>query len=94
MTKHFISTTAEPATCPRCDTAILVALDEGLDARADPAPLDQAAEVDALLTGRRTYTRTPGGQLVERTADRISGGSLRGTVHAEHRCTPNPTILF
>ena|SRR5687767_13343368 len=91
---HFVSTVATPSRCPRCRTPILTALDEGLTARVDLAPLrDRQAEIAALLTGRRTYNRLNIGHLVYRDATRIAGNSLAGTVHAEHQCDRQPQQL-
>ena len=45
--------------CPRCDSAVILALDSAIAAipvRADPVPLDAEAELQALLEGRTTYT--------------------------------------
>lgn len=82
---HLVSTTVQPATCPRCRRQILVALDEGLPARVDPAPITPAEEIAALLTGRWTYTRTRQGDLIHRDAGRIRGHPP-GDIHIEHRC--------
>lgn len=87
MSGHFISTAAKEARCPHCRRPILTALDEGLTARVDQAPLpDRQAEIAALLDGRRTYVHTTYNQLVYRDASRIAGGSIQGPIHAEHRC--------
>jgi hypothetical protein len=85
---HFQSTTVTETRCPRCHRAILTALDEGLRVTADTTPLpNPQAEVAAILDNRRTYTRTQFGWLIFRDASRIAGNSLRGTIHAEHKCT-------
>lgn len=92
---HFASTTATEQTCPRCKARLLVALDEGLTARADAAPLtDPAAEIAALLDGRWTYTYTAFGHLVHRDATRIKANTIRGTIHAQHRCTGNVQLTL
>lgn len=83
---HLITTTANPAICPRCHHLVLVGLAEGETARVDPVELDQAAEVIALLSGRTTYTFTPAAELVRRDASRITGG-LNGVILAQHECT-------
>ncbi|MCX4474835.1 hypothetical protein OOK41_31745 [Micromonospora sp. NBC_01655] len=93
MRQHFISTTATEARCPRCHAALLTALDEGLPVRVDATPLpDRAAEINALLDGRWTYTHTANKHLVIRDEHRIAANTMRGTVHAEHKCT-GPTQL-
>lgn len=90
--RHLISTTATDRTCPRCHAPILTALDEGLPATIDREPIAATTEVAILLTGRRTYTKTHGGQLIHRTPERIRGGWLRGgTIHAEHKCDQPPS---
>lgn len=87
MTGHFASTAAKATECPRCRAALLTAHDEGLRATVDLEPLaDRAAEIEALLDGRWTYTHTQWGHLVYRDASRIAAGTLRGTIHAQHKC--------
>jgi hypothetical protein len=88
-TRHLVSTNTRETTCRRCGAAVLTALDEGLTATVDPKPIPPNNEVAILLTGRRTYTKTNGGQLIHREAGRIRGGWLRGTIHAEHQCRQN-----
>jgi hypothetical protein len=92
MPSHLITTRSTQDPCPRCGAPVYTGWAEGLHATVDTEPLDPANEVAALITGRWTYTRTPGGELVHRDAGRITGGSVPGTVHAQHRCTP--TTLF
>lgn len=96
MSGYLISTTAAEAKCPHCRRLILTALDEGSIARVDAtALLDRQAEITALLDGRRTYTHTTYNQLVYRDATRITGNSIRGPIHAEHRCVgTKQTTLF
>jgi hypothetical protein len=84
---HFVSTAATEKPCPRCRTAVLIALDEGVPARADAQPLaDRQAEIAAILNGLWTYTLIGNRELVHRDASRIQDRTLRGTVHAEHKC--------
>ena len=83
---HLITTPASAALCPRCRHLILVGIAEGETARVDPTELTPVAEVEAILTGRATYTFTAGAELVIRTAYRITGG-LAGVVLAAHACT-------
>lgn len=84
---HLASTTADDAECPRCHKPILTALDEGLTAHVDATPLpDRQAEIAALIEGRWTYTLTTYRQLIHRNAQRITADTMRGTIHAEHRC--------
>lgn len=87
MSQHFISTTTAETRCPRCHKPLLSALDGGIPARVDATPLaDRAAEIAALLDGRWTYTHTTNRHLIIRDADLIAAGTLRGTIHAEHKC--------
>lgn len=85
--RHMASTVAEVTTCGNCAQPILTALDAGLLARVDGYPTDRAGELRALVAGLTTYTRTTGGHLIERDADRI-GRPLDPdhTIHTEHRC--------
>lgn len=87
MTGHLISTRSSGHPCHRCGSPVFTAWAEGLHVTADADPLDRPGEVAALLAGRWTYSRTPGGELVHRDAGRITGGSVPGQIHAEHRCS-------
>ncbi len=92
---HLISSIAMAEPCPRCHKPTLAALDEGLAARVDAAPLiDQQAEIAALLENRWTYTHTNWGHLVHRDPTRIAAGTIRGTIHAEHRCNRNVQLTL
>ncbi|WP_194821278.1 hypothetical protein [Micromonospora sp. S-DT3-3-22] len=91
--RHLASTTATETRCHRCHTALLTALDDGLTARVNAAPLlDRQAEIAALLNGLATYVLTSNRHLIHRDAERITANTLRGTIHAEHQCT-GPTQL-
>lgn len=81
---HLVSTAATEDTCHRCRRPVLVALAEGLPTKVDPAPLDHAGEIAALIQGRWTYTLTRTRDLIHRDADRI--GTLAGTIHTQHIC--------
>jgi hypothetical protein len=83
----FISTKAKLGTCHKCQRTVWTALDEGVRVRVDRVPLAEVgAELRAVLAGKRTYTKTLVGEIVERTAGRIREGSPRGPVHVEHYC--------
>jgi len=81
--------------CPRCESAIIVALDAtiaALPVRADPLHLDGPAELQARLEGRTTYNLIGTGglgspALVERIPELIV--HRRHPVVATHRC-PGP----
>lgn len=89
MTTPFRSTTATDTRCPACRAQTLTALDEGIPARVDAAPLpDRQAEIAALLNGQATYVLTTNRQLIHRDAERITANTLHGTIHAEHKCSP------
>lgn len=88
MSQHFVSTLTKETRCPRCHTALLTALDDGVPARVDAAPLpDRTAEIAALLDNRMTYIHTTNRHLIYRDATRITGNTIPGTIHAEHKCT-------
>lgn len=53
----------------------------------------QTRELEALMRGDVTYVRTRGGELVERTAERIRGATIGGTIHVEHRCPDARSML-
>jgi hypothetical protein len=92
---HLASTVATETRCPRCHAPLLAALDEGLHAQVDIKPLaDPQAEIAALMQGRWTYTHTHWGHLVHRDATRIAGNTLRGPIHAEHRCQRNEQLTL
>src|SRR5262245_32367511 len=85
MSPFLITTPAKGDLCPRCRRVTLTGIAEGLHTRVDPTPLNPAAELQALLASRRTYTLTRAG-LVERDAGRIAGNSLTGPVLPTHHC--------
>ena len=92
-----LSTRPQLASCPRCGAAILRAMTAppmAWEVRADPVPLDLAAEILALLAGRYTYdlaTFAMRPELIWRDPCRI----LRRDwpVLATHRC-PGPVPYF
>ncbi|MEU5965939.1 hypothetical protein ABZ777_32440 [Micromonospora parva] len=95
MNKAFQSTIAAPERCDRCHAALLVALDEGLTARVNATPLpDHQAEIAALMQGLWTYTHTNNRHLIYRSAERITAGMLRGTIHAQHQCNGPTQLTF
>ncbi len=92
---HLTSTVARGKPCPRCHKPTLVALDEGIPARVDAIPLaDLQAEIAALLQGRWTYIHTTYGHLVHRDPNRIAANTIRGPIHAEHRCRRNEQLTL
>jgi hypothetical protein len=91
--RHLESTASKESECGGCGAAILVALVDGLSAKADAVPLaDQAAELDALIHGRTTYYRTAGKFLITRDADQITARPHASPIHASHECAQ--TTLF
>lgn len=79
--------------CPRCRARTItgVTLPPGFAVEVDPAVLDPAAELEAILEGRWTYTlHTGADQLAHRGARQIegrpAGSRVRESVHREHRC--------
>ncbi|WP_433415060.1 hypothetical protein ACQP1V_36330 [Microtetraspora malaysiensis] len=92
MVEHFISTPADLIACHRCGQPTLTGWSEGLLARADVTPLDQVAELVALVEGRMTYDFQPIGlprrpYLIHRHAWRIQA-TRKWQVVADHRCPP------
>lgn len=88
MTQYLHSTVAKDTRCDRCQAPLLAALDEGIPARVNAKPLlDRQAEITALLNGQWTYVLTSNRHLILRDASRIAANTLRGTIHAEHKCT-------
>lgn len=78
--------------CPRCSTELIAGIsDLGLDTELEVEALDAAAELVAVLAGRRTYTHHHGpDEIASRSAYRIrqrpAGTRPRTTVHAAHHC--------
>ncbi|WP_433368401.1 hypothetical protein ACQPZX_41490 [Actinoplanes sp. CA-142083] len=86
-TKHFVSTEAKLAICPRCTRPVLRAHDEGIPACVDLVPLPNlGAEIAAIARGLWTYTRLRNGYLAYRDTTRLADPAMAGQVHAEHAC--------
>lgn len=95
-------------TCPRCNSAIILALDApiaGRPVKADPLPLDTEEELQALMAGKTTYDlhiqtwtahRTLTTRLPEHMPHRehpvIADHTCPGPIPATHIPTP-PTEL-
>jgi len=80
--------------CPAgCGLVLLAAQDLGHELWCDPYPVTAKGELDALLTGRATYTRIAG-ELDRRDAARIAYRSAdHDDVFAIHVCgIPQPEI--
>lgn len=89
--RYLQSTTASETTCRECRRPILNAWDEGLLVRVELEPLGDVGavhheEAQAILAGRYTYVRPASGDLILRTAERITSGHPAGKVHASHVC--------
>jgi hypothetical protein len=81
-----LSTKASLTLCRRCRRAILNGWDDGLIARVEVTPVDEAVAVAASeANGRPVYAFTPGGHLVQRMIER-AGGQVQGTWHLAHAC--------
>jgi hypothetical protein len=84
--------------CPRCGADTLVARTPdrraAVDVRADPTPLDPAAEHRARCDGRLTWCLTTnphtGARIRWRDRWHIAAGTCTHTVIADHRCPPRP----
>lgn len=82
--QHLITTPPTSTIHTRCGAPVIEGHAEGLHARVDLNPLNQAGEIQALCDGLQTYTLTTAG-LIHRDATRIAGG-LTGPILADHRC--------
>lgn len=89
---------ARTQQCPRCRSPVLRALVghvAGLDIRADPLPLDPAAELAAMLAGRLTFCLNLRAwappRLLTRGHEHIAAGRCAHTVIAEHQCATRQT---
>lgn len=91
MSEDRLTRTAKPRRCPTCRQMILAAIDDlGFDAWADPRPVTPLGELQALTSGRRTWSHTMGG-LDARDAPFIAYlPADRLDVHGEHRCGAPP----
>ena len=85
----------ETSRCHRCSQPLLVGLSNGgraaaVDVTLDPLELTPIGELDALHSGRRTWTLHATGDVHARTAavisQRVAGCDGRWTVHADHAC--------
>ncbi|WP_017616369.1 hypothetical protein [Nocardiopsis salina] len=79
-------------TCPRCEAAVIVALDHhtaALTVRADPLPLGAEAELHARLSGRLTYNVLGRKDLQLHLRDTEHMTSRPHPVVATHTC-PGP----
>ena len=82
--------TFKPTTCDRCHQIVLVGIAEALPVRLDPNPLDQTAEVAALIAGRMTWQMNRRREVWWRSAAKIAahpaGDHLEYAVFADHDC--------
>ncbi|MBF8193267.1 hypothetical protein ITP53_47895 [Nonomuraea sp. K274] len=90
----MISGPVSLTNCRRCGQLILSGYSEGCWAQVDPAPIDAAQELQAILAGLATYDVQPLGLprrpfVWHRTSFRILG-ARKWAVVAEHRCPPGP----
>lgn len=88
---------ARTERCPRCRQPVIRALVghvAALDVRADPTPLDLAAELAARLDGRSAYCLSIQPYLPPRLLHRdrwhIQSGRCEHLVIADHRCPGMP----
>lgn len=83
--------------CPTCKRPVLTGLDAdhlALKATCDPTPLTALGEAVALITGRRTYTLTPGKDRKEldyRDEWRIANPT-KNPILASHQCRPTVNL--
>ncbi len=91
LTDDGLTRSARLRRCPRCRRPVLAGIDNnGLDAWADPAPLDADGEARALLDGRHTWDLFARTDLVFRTSmsirHRPAGSDPDRPVLAMHAC--------
>lgn len=90
MTQYLITTEATPHRCGRCGAWTLTGHAEGVLVHADPVPLDEREEFNALVDGRPTYNLHAEAfgrrhYLAQRTAVEIAA-PRRCVVLTAHRC--------
>lgn len=83
--RHLETTPPLVHTCRRCGRPVVYGLAEGIPARVDTIPVDQAGEIAAVVAGRQTYTLRRSG-LIHRDVRRRSDPTLAGPVLVEHAC--------
>jgi hypothetical protein len=84
----------ESRPCPHCRAKTWTGVEDvaraALPYRLDPQQLDTTAELNALQSGRLTWTRHSSGAVLLRSATvilaRPAGTVPRQTVHADHAC--------
>lgn len=90
----------ERRPCPRCGRQVLAGLSNGgraaaLDVQLDPLELTPLGELDALHSGRLTWTVHHTGDVFARSTltieQRPAGQTWRQAVHADHVCTEEGT---
>lgn len=90
----------ETRQCPRCGGRTLAGLSNGgraaaFDVVLDPAELTAIGELDALHSGRRTWTVHSAGDIHHRGPGQIgtwpAGSGVRRAVHADHDCSARQT---
>lgn len=87
---YSITTAPGLMTCPRCNKAVLAATVRGLDVHVDTACLNDAGELAALLSGRKTYELVAQDYLSVRRPRDIAAGPPRRPVLADHACRATP----
>jgi hypothetical protein len=95
-----VSRKARARLCKKCQAPVMVGLDDercGIPVTVDPTPLNALGEVQALMTGRATFSlRYVAGryEIDHRDSFRISGtpagSDPRLEVLAEHECNSPP----
>ncbi|GAB3080903.1 hypothetical protein GCM10027053_51710 [Intrasporangium mesophilum] len=92
-----VSDKPNPAPCPSCGADTLTAWRDGLyeQVHVDPLELTRRGELEAVLTGRRTFAHWggPNGGLDHRRAEAITrwpAGEPSRPVRPEHRCGARP----
>jgi len=85
-----LAETFKPTTCDRCHQIVLAGIAEALPVRLDPNPLDQTAEVAALIAGRMTWQMNRRREVWWRSSAKIAahpaGDHREYAVFADHDC--------
>jgi hypothetical protein len=85
-----LAETFKPTTCHRCHHIVLAGIAEALPIRLDPNPLNQPAEVAALIAGRMTWQMNRRREVWWRSSSKIAahpaGDHLEYAVFADHDC--------
>ena len=80
LTEHF-----KPATCPKCHTATLHGIADGITRHLEPRALTDHGEYHAIAAGLRTYNLHPDRTAMPRTISHIVAPDRHPRL-AQHAC--------